>query len=172
LFGAWRFAESALVGTATGRHSATAITTERAYPGEPFVIAFTLDQPPPEGCAVGFTLEAQGADDFVYVQFRPGGRHIAVARRSHGAWTEVTDYQLPEEPCIAVPNGARGHRVELVAEPGGYVRVSVDGYPMLRHALGADHAGGSIGLMLERCDVDPTESAQSEIRFRDVVITR
>jgi hypothetical protein len=172
LFGGWRYVENALVGTATGRHSATAITTERAYPGEPFVIGFTLDQPPPQGCAVGFTLEAQGVDDFVYVQFRPGGRQIAVARRSRGVWTEVVDYQLPDEPCIAVPNGARGRRVELVAEPGGYVRVSVDGYPMLRHALGADHAGGSIGLMLERCEDDPTESVQSEIRFRDVVITR
>lgn len=172
LFGQWRLDAGAMHGTVVGQHSGAAIAASPAWPGESFTIGFTLDRVPPPGMGFGFALEVTSEDDFVYVEFRPNGQEISVARRALGRWTELYVYRLPGTVDMLAPIGKGGRRIVMAADAAGIVCVRVDNELVLRHDLGHELVEGGFGVMLERCDPDPSESTFATIRFGDVVIRR
>jgi hypothetical protein len=172
LFGQWRLDAGAIVGAVVGRHSSAALTSSHAWPGESFTLGFTLGRIPAPGIGFGFALEVTGEDDFVYVEFRPSGHEISIARRSQGVWTELYEYELPSDVDMLAPIGEGGRRIRLEADASGLLRVHVDNELVLRHDLGRELVEGGFGVMLERCDPEASDNAYAEIRFNDVSIKR
>jgi hypothetical protein len=170
LFGAWRFEAGALVGTALSGQSACAISTSRLDAGKRFELRATVSAASP-GTAFGFAFDVRGPDDFVYVEFRPGDRTIRIAPRTHGAWSEgFANY--PVDQPLSLDVAPEGRRIALFADGNGLLRVLVDGQRVALHQLNHDLQGGALGVMLERCDGNPSDLLRSEVKFRDVAVER
>ena len=145
----------ALVGTVLGLQSACAVSTSRLDAGKRFELRATVSSASP-GAAFGFAFDVRGSDDFVYVEFRPGDGMVRIAPRARGVWEGFADYPVTEP--LRLDRATEGRRIALLADGNGLLRVLVDGQRVALHRLDRDLQGGAAGVMVERCDGNPSGS--------------